>query len=341
MKFAKISILCLCLVGSTPQGLLAQNPQAAAAPDKAKPAADVNKAKSAAIDKTDPNVVLAYRGDAVLTQAAIDGAFSRLPEKDRLMFIRDGNKVDRLVKSLLEVETVALDAEKSGFANDPVVQQRVRLAAREELAKAWLEEQVKLAPPADYRAMAYEDYLAHPEHYATEATVDVSHILIGTKHRTLDEALALAKDLKARLTADPSQFDALVVKYSDDPSKKTNAGKFLNVKHGQMVKPFEAAAFALTTPGQISDPVETEFGYHLIRLDRRHKSELPPFDEIRAQAEAQMKEKRAKSYREAFLQKLLMQEPIVFPKGSVEVMARRYFGENLEKAPKFNEDNAH
>jgi len=288
------------------------------------------------IDKSDPHVVFAYQGDAVLTQAAIDAAFSRIPEKDRLMFIRDGARVDELVKSLLQAEVVAMDADKAGFSSDPQVMERVRLAARKELAMAWIEAQAGRVPDADYAAMAHEDYLAHPEKYASEATLDVSHILIGTKDRSPEDALQLAGELKARLSADPSLFDSMVAEYSDDPSKKDNGGKFLNVKHGQMVKPFEQAAYALSSPGQISDPVRTEFGYHLIRLDHRHESTIPPFEEVRLKAEAQMKAKHEESYRINFLQKLL-QDPIVLPEGSVEIMAKRHFGENLEKAPVYTE----
>jgi parvulin-like peptidyl-prolyl isomerase len=129
----------------------------------------------------------------------------------------------------------------------------------------------------------------------------------------------------------------MVMKYSDDPSKTSNAGKFTNVKHGQMVKPFETAAFALKSPGQISDPVKTRYGYHLIRLDQRHEAKTPPFEDIREEAEARMKAKHADSYYKSYLQNL-MKDPIVFPKGSVEIMAKRYFGKNLEKAPVYTED---
>ncbi len=329
MKLGRLFTVCLCLLFAAPHHLLAQTGPAQSGP------AQTGSAET--IDKTNPQQVLAYQGDAVLTQAAIDGAFSRIPETDRLMFVRDGAKVDQMIKSLLQAEVVAMDADKAGFSNDPVVRERVRLAARKELAEAWLDEQTQRMPEADYAAMAHEDYLAHPERYATEVKLDVSHILIGTDKRTPEEALALARELKTRLTADPALFDSLVEEYSDDPSKSSNKGKFINVRHGQMVKPFETAAYALKEPGQISDPVRSEFGYHLIRLDRRQESEAPPFEKVREQAEAQMKAKHASEYRLIFLQKLL-KEPIVFPEGSIEIMARRYFGENLEKAPIFTEE---
>jgi len=290
-----------------------------------------------AVDKNDPQQVLAYRGDAILTQAAIDAAFSRIPEESRIAFVRDGAKVDKLVQSLLQAETVAMDADRAGFSQEPRIMERVRLAARQELAQAWLDEQANLTPEADYAAMAYEDYLAHPEKYMSEVLLDVTHILIGTKERTAEEALALAKELKARLSADPTLFDSLVKEYSDDPSAAHNAGRFLKVRPGQMVKPFEQAAYGLSIPGQISDPVETEFGYHLIRLDKRYDAKVIPFDRVKENAEEQMRAKHIESYRTAFMQKLL-QDPVIIPKGAVEVMAKRYFGENLKNAPIFTEE---
>jgi peptidyl-prolyl cis-trans isomerase C len=289
------------------------------------------------IDTTDPQQVLAYQGDAVLTQDAIDAAFSRIPEQDRLAFVRDGGKVDTMIRSLLQAEIVALDAEKAGFEKQTEVLERVRLAARKEIAEAWIQELAKRTPAADYAAMAHEDYLAHPEHYATGVKLDVSHILIGKREHKPEDALTLAKQLKERLAEDPSQFDAMVAEYSDDPSKAANKGKFTNVRRGQMVKAFEDTAYRLSSPGQISDPVETEYGYHLIRLDRRIESQVPPFEQVKEVAEARMKAKHVESYRASYLQKLFS-EPVVFPEGSIEIMARRYFGDELEKAPIYTEE---
>ena len=319
MKFESIFIVSLWMMAAAPQTLLAQD------------------AANDTIDKNDPQQVFAYRGDAILTQTAIDAAFTRIPEDSRLVFVRDGAKVDLLMRSLLQTEVVALDAEKSGFLNDPVVRERMALAARAELAQAWIEEQSHRTPPADYAAMAHEDYLAHPEKYMTEPTVSVTHILIGTKERTPEEALALATELRARLSVDPSQFNDMVKQFSDDPSAAGNKGKFRKIQRGQMVPPFEKVAFSLTTPGQISDPVETEFGYHLIRLDARQDPKVRPYEEVRERAEMNMKAKHEDSYRKAYLQKLL-KDPVTIPNGAVEVMAKRWFGENLEKAPIFTEE---
>ena len=285
----------------------------------------------------DPKEVFACQGDAVLTQANIDGAFSRIPEKNRLMFVRDGAKVDLMVKSLLRAELVALDAEKAGFAAQPEIQQRMLLAARKELAEAWMEEISNRAPEVDYTAMAHEDYILNPDSYRKEVSLDVSHILIDFKQRTPEEALALATRLKAELAVDPSRFAALVDEYSDDPEKASNSGQYRNMKKGQMVKPFETTAFAMKEVGEISDPVETEYGYHIIRLDRMEGGNLPSYEDVKGEATTRVKAKYLETYRTNHLQNIL-KDPVEIPEGSVEVMARRYFGEDLEKAPIFTED---
>ena len=284
-----------------------------------------------------PELIFACKGDAVLSQADLDAAFSRIPESDRLMFIRDGAQVDKLVASMMQYELIALDAEREGFAQEPVIERRVRLAARAELASAWMEELTQRAPEADYAAMAYEDYLANPAKYSSSPTIDVSHILISAESRTSGEAEELAGELYARLQDDPEQFNALVMEYSDDPGKIKNGGRYEKVSRGQMAKPFEDVAFSLQSVGEISEPVETGFGYHIIRLDARQEAVLTPFEDVKGQIMEAMKQKYLADYRLGYLKRLMM-EPTVFPNGAVEVMVRRYFGDDLEKAPIFTEE---
>lgn len=104
--------------------------------------------------------------------------------------------------------------------------------------------------------------------------VDVSHILISYKGaqaaeanvtRTKEQALTRAKDLKAQL-AKGANFDQLARAQSDGPSK-ANGGSLGPISHGSLVPSFEQVAFSAPV-GQISEPVETPFGYHLIRVNK-------------------------------------------------------------------------
>ena len=280
----------------------------------------------------DPSVVFAFQGDVILTQQELDAAFSAIPEAQRLAFIRDGGKVDQLVKALLKRKVVAADSVRADFESDPLVAARVRLAAQKELAEAWLEHVVSTAPEANYEELAREDYLVNPERYRLPETLDVSHILIGTNDRSEEEAKRLATSLHGWLEKDPARFDELVAKYSDDPETSVSQGRYPEIGRGQTVPAFERAAFALPEPGAISQPVKTQHGYHIIRLNGRSGGEIPPFEEVRDQAIEQVRYEYLEGYRQRYLQSLL-QEPIVIPDGAVEIMAKRHFGEDLEGVP--------
>jgi parvulin-like peptidyl-prolyl isomerase len=276
--------------------------------------------------------ILAIQGDVILTQDEIDAAFSRIPPEHRLLFIRDGERVNQLVQSLLAIKVVAADAYGAGYENDRLAKSRMALAAEKELGEAWMERVMENAPEADYAALAYENYLANPEVYQTEAIVDVSHILIATEDRSNEEALELALSLREQVLEDPSRFDGFIEEFSDDPGKSMNQGRYPLVKRGQMVKPFEDMAFSMKNQGDISEPVKTDYGYHLIRLNNSFPPRTQAFEDVKADVMTRAREQYLAKYRSRYLKKLLS-EPIEMPAGAVEAMARRYFGDDLEMAP--------
>ena len=103
---------------------------------------------------------------------------------------------------------------------------------------------------------------------------------------------------------------------------------------GQMVEPFEAAAFSLANEGEISQPVQTDYGYHIIRLNRKIPPKVRPFEVVREEAIEKARKAHLDQYRKNYMLKHLS-GMIEIPPEAVEAMAKRYFGENLEHAPKF------
>jgi len=286
--------------------------------------------------QVDPAEIIAYSGEIYLTQKELDAAFTKIAEKDRLAFIRDGAKVDQVIRSLLRRKALANDAVKAGYDQSPLMPELVSLAGQKELAEKWLSEVTRNAPEADFEALAHEDFITNPDSYRTEEILDISHILIGTRERSNVEAEQLASQLRARLETDPSIYKELVMEYSDDPAKPANGGRYPETHRGQMVPAFEQAAFALKEPGQISVPVQTDYGYHIIRLNARHGNTVPDYDAVKDQAVAAAKRKYYENYRQVYLRNL-SRDPIVIPDGAVEIMARRHFGEDLELAPDYAE----
>ncbi|MEN1728769.1 MAG: SurA N-terminal domain-containing protein [Pseudomonadota bacterium] len=110
-------------------------------------------------------------------------------------------------------------------------------------------------------------YESSAQRYLTPEARQASHILIATgPDRSNDEALAVAVELLDRLNSG-EDFAELAQENSDDPGSASLGGDLGFVEPEQMVDTFEAALFELTDIGQLSAPVQTRFGWHIIRLD--------------------------------------------------------------------------
>jgi len=271
----------------------------------------------------DGSGILAKRGEGIVTHGELDAWMTRIPEGDRAEFLRDGKRLEQVLAQLLTFDQLAHDAKQAGFDQDEMVISRMRLAANEELATAWSEHVIATAASPDYDQMAYEAYLLNPGEFMTNRSIDVTHLLISTETRTEEEALEMVTGFREALEKDPSVFEGLIVQYSEDPSMATNRGKFERVEQGDMVKPFEDRAFALQL-GEISEPVKTNYGFHIIRLDGVHKSELKPFESVKAgliRKEQSIHEKRV---RLDYLNQL-GSLPTEIPQEELKKMLSRYF----------------
>ena len=115
----------------------------------------------------------------------------------------------------------------------------------------------------------------------------VSHIMIGTRFDSLDTAKQRILEIKSLLDKGVP-FEDLAKQYSDDKNTGINGGLMRPFTKGDLkAPPFEDAAFSLEEKGQISDPVQTRFGWHIIRLEDKGKS--PTFEEERERLEKMVK----------------------------------------------------
>jgi peptidyl-prolyl cis-trans isomerase C len=276
--------------------------------------------------------VFARQGDVVVTHAELDAAFARIPLIYRMNFIRNGEKVDQLVRSLINNKLIGAAAAQDGFDQDPIVVNRMKLTAEKELADAWLDHVVEKAPQADYEALAQENYLANPENFQTPEMVDVSHILISSETRPEEDALEEATRLRNELMQDPGLFDEYVMTYSEDPARVNNNGRYSQMTRGQMVQPFEEMAFSMTVPGSISELVETSYGFHILRLNAQIPPATIPFEQVKAQLVEEARNEYLSKYKKRYIDTTTAGAIVVDPE-DIEAMAKRHFGENLELAP--------
>jgi len=112
--------------------------------------------------------------------------------------------------------------------------------------------------------------------YKEDITASVRHILLMTKDKPEAEKSKIHKKIKSilRKAKRGADFAELAKKYSEDPGSKENGGLYKDFKKGSMVKPFEDAAFNVPI-GELSDVVETMYGYHILKVIDRKKEERP------------------------------------------------------------------
>jgi peptidyl-prolyl cis-trans isomerase C len=177
-----------------------------------------------------------------------------------------------------------------GLDKDPTVQKQIQIADEEVLGGARMRALRANIKMPDFDKLAREEYIAHKEKYVNPGQLDVKHILISTEKHSDAEAKALADDVRKQAVAHPDQFDALIDKYSEDPSKDNNHGLMQAAgDNKKYVNSFAAAANALKVPGEISEPVKTKFGYHILKLVARTSDEPLKFEAVKAQIVEQLR----------------------------------------------------
>jgi peptidyl-prolyl cis-trans isomerase C len=161
-------------------------------------------------------------------------------------------------------------------------------------------------------------YEQHKEQYDTPEQVQASHILITPDPNNTDanqakvQAKAKAEKLHEQLKGG-ADFAALAKENSDCPSK-AKGGELGLFEKGQMVKPFEDAAFALK-PGDLSDVVETQFGYHIIKVTLHKPAETIPLEKVKPQLEKMVMDQKRTEFFKTYRDKLRAEATIVYPPG--------------------------
>jgi len=144
--------------------------------------------------------------------------------------------------------------------------------------------------------------------------IKVSHILVATDSAAND----ILKKLKEGAT-----FEQLAVQYSTDPSAQRNQGDLGWISWGSTVDNFQDAAFKLK-PGEVSAPVKTEFGYHIIKLvDRRKVENRPSYDEVKDQITSSISDRRKRALLQDYIEVIKKKYPVTVEKPTCQFVLNR------------------
>jgi peptidyl-prolyl cis-trans isomerase C len=236
-------------------------------------AADGAKPATAAVATVNGKKLSSELFDA-FTQAVTGGAQEPLADEQR----------DQMLDQLINMTLAAQSAEKDGLAKDPAVQARIELLRTQILAEAASEQFIKANPASDDEVRAeYDAQVATmPKEYKAR------HILVDAK----ESADAIIVKLKAG-----GDFAKLAAAESKD-SSASNGGDLGWFSPQTMVKPFADAVTTLEKGKFTQEPVQSEFGWHVILLEDMRSPEVPEFEQVKPQVEMFTQRKKLQAYLE-------------------------------------------
>jgi peptidyl-prolyl cis-trans isomerase C len=210
------------------------------------------------------------QSDLEFAASEVGAQLSQYPAVDRRLM---------LLQFIIENELMAEAADKDKLGEAANFQDRLNYHKRRALRDAYYDKAVRDGVSVDAAKAIYDEKI---KNLKPEEEIHARHILVATE----DEAKEIIERLKKG-----EDFATLAKEKSKDPSAE--GGDLGWFARGQMLKPFEDAAFALE-PGQISDkPVQTQFGWHVIKVEEKRQKPLPTFDEIKDTIIGQLTQQKA------------------------------------------------
>lgn len=198
--------------------------------------------------------------DLETARAEIGEELSRIPAEDRRW---------RLVQYLIESQMMADAAEKEGLANSPEFKKRLDYYRDRALRDLYMEKKVRSNVTEAQAKALYDEQVAKLE---PQTEIRARHVLVETESEALDVVERHNRG---------EDFAELAKELSKGPSG-ADGGDLGYFTEGQMVKQFEETAFALEK-GEVSDPVKTEYGWHVIKLEDKRQQTPPAFKEVKEQ----------------------------------------------------------
>ncbi|ASP34764.1 peptidylprolyl isomerase [Labrenzia sp. VG12] len=220
---------------------------------------------SASLSAQEPDDVVAKVGDAEITEA--DMAFAAQDLGQELQRFPPAQWRKLLLDVMIDMELMAQAARDEGLDKDPDFQKQLEFLQLRALRNAYLGEKINGDISDDAVKAAYDKEFAD---YEGPEELNARHILVKEKA----EADDIIKELDGG-----ADFAELAREKSTGPSGP-NGGSLGYFTKGQMVKPFEDAVLALEPGTYTKEPVETQFGWHVIKLEDKRRQDKPAFEDV-------------------------------------------------------------
>lgn len=258
-----------------------------------------------------PETPVIVDGPITVDAGDIEGYMLRVPPDRRAEIRASRDRVASMADNIFVTRSLATKARALGLDKELTVQRRLAQIEDGLLSDIYLQHVEKNAPAVNLEPRARELYLASTSSYRAPEQVHVEHLLIGLTGRTREMAEERARKVYEEVKSGKEDFLALAARLSDDPDKKRNGGDLGYSGPTAFVAPVAKRIAAMSRKGEISEPIESHMGFHIVRFVDRKKERQLSFDEVKRDIIAQEKERLAKKRLEEIITQLRSSSTVV------------------------------
>jgi peptidyl-prolyl cis-trans isomerase C len=243
-------------------------------------------------EKEIPKDFLAKVNDKIITKEDFIEKLGTLPEWAKSRFRTEEGK-RQFLDEIIKEELLYQEAKNSGIDKNKEFEDKLEEFKRMTLVSTLLKSEVE--EKSEITDTEVRDfYEEHKETFKLGEEVNAKHILVDTQEEAEDILKKILKD---------EDFDELAKNFSKDHTTAVKGGDLGFFGRGRMVPEFENIAFSLK-PGEVSDPVKTQFGYHIIKVIEKKEGKQREFEEVKPIVERRLKVEKQKDIFENYMSNL-------------------------------------
>ncbi len=248
---------------------------------------------------------LATVGDRIITLSEFQEKLDNIPPKYRENVTTKEQK-ERFLERLVQIALFSIEARTQNIDKEERVQSRIKDAVDSILWREYVKREIKdKITVTDEEVKEYYD--THLDEFKHPEKVKAGHILIKVARNASPEDWAeaenKAKDLKAQLDSG-ADFASLAKENSDDPATKEKGGKLGYFTRGKISPEFSDVAFSLRAGAEISEPVKTRHGYHIIKVEAKMPEQIKELAKVRVRIKSKLRSKKQRTILEQITKRL-------------------------------------
>lgn len=267
-----------------------------------------------------PDAPLVVDGPFKVDAGDFEGYLLRAPENRRGEIRASYDRVANVVDNVFVARVLAAKARAAGLDQDPAIQRRLAQVQEALLADMYVQKELRDAPVGDLEQRARELYKADQSKYVRPEHVHIQQILIGLSGRTREMAEQRVRQVYEEAKSGKEDFLALAKRYSEDPEIKRNGGDVGYFAKPSYYPPIARAFETMKTKGEISEPIETERGFYIIRFMDRQKEVPVKFEDVRQKLIEAEKEKLQQKHLQQIIEDVRASKTAVLHRENIEAL---------------------